>query len=126
MKDYFPVVGSSLVDPVPPDRRREVRHAVRVPMRVLKVNQVSADHPGLCTDISRGGIGFETAARLELGTVIEYEFAFVGDHPFRHSARILYRVGNHYGAYSLDGDESAWDEAQDPDEEKPAKGKPVQ
>jgi hypothetical protein len=67
-------------------------------MRILKVNQVAEDHPGLCTDLARGGIGFETATRLELGSAIEFEFAFVGDHPFRHNARILYRIGNHYGA----------------------------
>lgn len=125
MKDYYRVVGSSPVELAPPDRRREVRHAVRVPMRILKVNQISGDHSGLCTDISRGGIGFETATRLELGCAIEYEFAFVGDRAYRHSARILYRIGNHYGAYSLDGDESAWDEAQ-VDEDEPAAKKPVQ
>jgi hypothetical protein len=90
-------------------------------MRILKVNQVAGDHPGLCTDISRGGIGFETAIRLELGSAIEFEFAFVGDHPFRHSARILYRVGNHYGAYSMDGDEIAWDDAQVDEVEPPNK-----
>jgi hypothetical protein len=71
----------------------------------------------MCTDISRGGIGFETATRLELGSVIAYEFAFVGDLAFRHNARILYRIANHYGAYSLDGDESACDEAQQNNEE---------
>ena len=81
-------------------------------MRILKVNQITGEHSALCTDISRGGIGFESAIRLELGCAIEYAFAFVGDHPFRHNARILYRIGNHYGAYSLDGDESAWDEAR--------------
>lgn len=125
MKRYSRVVASSPAELAPPDRRREVRHAVRVPMRILKVNQVGGDHPGLCTDVSRGGIGFETATRLDLGSAIEFEFAFVGDHPFRHSARILYRIGNHYGAYSLDGDYSAWDEAQ-LDEDKSADKKSVQ
>jgi hypothetical protein len=81
-------------------------------MYICKVNQVTGENSALCTDISRGGIGFETAIRLELGSVIEYTFGFVGNHPFRHSARILYRIGNHYGAYSRDGDDSAWDEAQ--------------
>lgn len=81
-------------------------------MRILKVNQMTGDHSALCTDISRGGIGFESSVRLELGSAIEYTFAFVGDLPFRHNARVLYRIGNHYGAYSLDGDESAWDEAR--------------
>jgi hypothetical protein len=119
MKDSYRVVGSSPVELTPPDRRREVRHAVRVPMRILKVNLIAGDHTGMCTDISRGGLGFETATRLELGSVIEYAFAFAGDQPFRHTARILYRIGSHYGAYSLDGDESAWDEAQ-PTEDEPA------
>jgi hypothetical protein len=96
-------------------------------MRIFKVNQVTGDHSALCTDISRGGIGFETAIRLELGSAIEYAFAFVGDHPFRHTARVLYRIGNHYGAYSLDGDDSAWDEAQsEPDKHKVSYKKPVQ
>ena len=54
-------------------------------MRILKVNQITGEHSALCTDISRGGIGFESAIRLELGSAIEYAFAFVGDHPFRHS-----------------------------------------
>jgi hypothetical protein len=94
-------------------------------MRILKVNQVAADLPGLCTDVARGGIGFETATRFELGSAIEFEFAFVGDHPFRHNARILYRIGNHYGASSLDGDDSAWDEAQ-PKMDKPAEEKLAQ
>lgn len=125
MKDRFRVVSSSPVESAPPDRRREVRHAVRVPMLILKVNQVAGKHSGLCTDVSRGGIGFESATRFELGSAIEFEFAFVGDLPFRHSARILYRIGNHYGAYSLDGDDTAWDEAQ-PDEDKPANIKSLQ
>lgn len=94
-------------------------------MRILKVNQVAADHTGLCTDVCRSGIGFETATRFELGSAIEFEFAFVGDHPFRHNARILYRIGNHYGASSLDGDDSAWDEAQ-PKMDKPAEKKSAQ
>lgn len=102
-----------------------MRHAVRVPMHILRVNQLAADYPALCTNISRGGLGFDTVTRLELGAIIEFEFAFCGDHPFRHSARILYRVGNHYGAYSLDGDEDAWDDAQDPEPAKSRKEKTV-
>lgn len=88
-------------------------------MCIFKVNQLSTDYSAICTNISRGGLGFDCATRLELGAIIEFEFAYCGDHPYRHSARILYRIGKHYGAYSLDGDEDAWDDAQDADEVVP-------
>jgi PilZ domain len=65
--------------PVAPDRRRLDRVLTNLPMRILSVDGDPAYYPGVCTNLSRGGIGFETSARLEVGTVVEFEFVQIVD-----------------------------------------------
>ncbi len=58
-------------------------------------NKVSED--GTCTDISEAGIAFETHADLYVGEIVELEFRH--QDVFRFSVRLLYKIGNRYGAY---------------------------
>ena len=51
----------------------------KLPIRILSVDGDPVYYPAVCTNLSRGGIGFETAARLEVGKVIEFEFVQVID-----------------------------------------------
>ncbi len=61
------------------------------------LTEVSQD--GICTDISETGIGFETQAGLYVGEVVYLEFPHQNAVPVRFQARLLYKMGNRYGAY---------------------------
>jgi hypothetical protein len=90
--------------PIAPDRRQQDRILTRLPIRIVAVEGSPVFYPAECTDLSYGGIGFETAARLEVGKVIEFEFVQVVDEPVRYWVRILFRDNNRYGGYYVDDD----------------------
>ncbi|HVP55627.1 MAG TPA: PilZ domain-containing protein [Candidatus Eisenbacteria bacterium] len=92
--------------PVAPDRRRQDRVLTTLPIRILGIEGQPVYHPGVCTNLSRGGIGFETSARLEVGKVIEFEFVQVTDEAVRYWVRILFRNGQRYGGYYVNDDGS--------------------
>ena len=75
-------------------------------MRILSVDGDPAYYPGVCTNLSRGGIGFETSARLEVGKVIEFEFVQIVDEAVRYWVRILFRSNQRYGGYYVNDDGS--------------------
>ncbi len=58
--------------------------------------EVSRD--GICTDISDTGIGFETRAGLYVGEVVDLEFRHQDAVPICFRVRLLYKMGNRYGA----------------------------
>ena len=98
-----PVV-SRVALPIAPDRRQQDRVLTRLPIRILSVEGNPVFYPGVCTNLSRGGVGFETSARLEVGKVIEFEFVQVFDEPVRYWLRILFRSEEHYGGYYVNDD----------------------
>lgn len=61
----------------------------------------NVSHDGICTDISEAGIGFETPADLYVGKIVDLEFRHPGADPFRLPVRLLYKMGNRYGAYFI-------------------------
>jgi hypothetical protein len=67
--------------------------------------EVSQD--GICTDISESGIGFETHAGLYVGEIVHLEFPYQNAVPIRFQARLLYKMGNRYGAYFVSPDSSS-------------------
>ena len=89
--------------PVAPDRRQQDRIITKLPMKILAVDSYPVFYPAECTNLSRGGIGFVTAARLEVGKVIEFEFVQV-DEPVLYWVRILFRDNNCYGGYYVNDD----------------------
>ena len=50
--------------PIAPDRRQQDRIITNLPMRILAVDGYPVFYPAVCTNLSRGGIGFETAATV--------------------------------------------------------------
>src|SRR5271157_3348666 len=56
-------------------------------------------YDGMCTDISLDGVAFETEAKLFLQNMVDLVFEIENKIIFRESARLLYRVGQKYGAY---------------------------
>ncbi len=90
--------------PIAPDRRRQDRVLTNLPIRILGVDGNPVFFPAVCTNLSRGGIGFETSARLEVGKVIEFEFVQVVDEAVRYWIRILFRDNNRYGGYYVNDD----------------------
>ena len=90
--------------PIAPDRRQQDRVITNLPMRILALDGDPVFHPAVCTSLSRGGMGFESAARLEVGKVIEFEFVQVIDEPVRYWVRILFRDNNRYGGYYVNDD----------------------
>jgi hypothetical protein len=90
--------------PIAPDRRRQDRILTNLPMRILGVDGIALYHSAICTNLSRGGIAFETSARLEVGKVIEFEFVHVTDEAVRYWVRILFRDNNRYGGYYVNDD----------------------
>ena len=91
--------------PIAPDRRRQDRVLTNLPIRILSIDG-PVFYPGVCTNLSRGGVGFETVARLEVGKVIEFEFVQVVDEAVRYCVRILFRSDRRYGGYYVNDDGS--------------------
>jgi hypothetical protein len=92
--------------PIAPDRRRQDRMLTNLPIRIVAIDGAPTYYPGICTNLSRGGVGFETSARLEVGKVIEFEFIQVTDEAVRYWVRILFRNDRRYGGYYVNDDGS--------------------
>jgi PilZ domain len=92
--------------PIAPDRRRLDRVLTNLPIRIVAVEGEPAYYPGICTNLSRGGVGFETAARLDVGKVVEFEFVQVVDESMSYWIRILFRSEQRYGGYYVNDDGS--------------------
>ena len=92
--------------PIAPDRRRQDRVITRLPMQILAVDGNPTCYNATCTNLSRGGIGFETTVRLEVGKVLEIEFVQVVDESVRCWVRILFRDNYRYGGYYVNDDGS--------------------
>lgn len=90
--------------PIAPDRRHQDRVLTRLPIRILSVDGNPVFYSGVCTNLSRGGLGFETSAKIEVGKVIEFEFVQVVDESVRYWVRILFRNEGHYGGYYVNDD----------------------
>ena len=90
--------------PIAPDRRRQDRVLTNLPMRILAVDGNLVFYPAVCTNLGRGGIGFETNARLEVGKVVEFEFVQVVDEAVRYWVKILFRDDIRYGGYYVNDD----------------------
>ena len=75
---------------------------VHMPVRISGQGLLDkASQDATCTDISEAGIGFETDADLYVGEIVDLEFPRHDGDPFRFQARLLYKMGNRYGAYLL-------------------------
>jgi hypothetical protein len=87
------------------DRRQRERIALHIPVRILSYGLLmdKADE-GICTDLSEGGVAFDTSAVLNVGDVITLEFRQKGESSYRCHARLSYRAGRKYGAYFLHGE----------------------
>jgi hypothetical protein len=92
--------------PVAPDRRTIDRVLTNLSIRILAVDGNPVYYPGICSNLSKGGVGFETTARLEVGKVIEFEFVQVVDEPVRYWVKVLFRNEQQYGGYYVNDDGS--------------------
>lgn len=92
--------------PIAPDRRRQDRVLTRMPIRILSIDGIPVCYLGWCTNLSRGGVGFETVARIEVGKLVEFEFVQVVDDAVRYWLRILFRDESRYGGYYVNDDGS--------------------
>jgi hypothetical protein len=92
--------------PIAPDRRIQDRVLTRLPIRILAIEGNPVFYAGICTNLGRGGVGFDTSARIEVGKVVEFEFVQVVDEPVRYWLRILFRNEGHYGGYYVNDDGS--------------------
>jgi len=64
---------------VPPNTRRWPRHQVKLPVRIITINDVSKIAvPGLTTEISRGGMSLYGGVSLQPGDLMEVEFQTPG------------------------------------------------
>jgi hypothetical protein len=93
--------SASTSSPHPQDRRAEHRLRVCVPVRITYVSGERTSIDGTCTNVTPAGAAFDFDAVLQVGDVIDFEFSNTNDIPVTYRARILYRSGNHYGAYFL-------------------------
>lgn len=92
--------------PIARDRRGQDRVLTRLPIRIVSIEGNPVFYPGTCTNLGRGGVGFETSARIEVGKLIEFEFVQVVDEAVRYWLRILFRNEGHYGGYYVNEDGS--------------------
>ena len=97
--DVFPDLPPSF------DRRRRERIALKIPLRVLTYGMlVDKANDGICTDLSEGGISFDSEGELNVGDIVILEFHQKGEATYRCHARLAYRMGRRYGAYFLAGE----------------------
>jgi hypothetical protein len=85
--------------PIAPDRRQHDRIRTRLPIRILSIDGNPVAYVGVCANLGRGGLAFETSARIEVGKLVEFEFVQVMDEPVRYWLRILFRNEGRYGGY---------------------------
>lgn len=86
--------------PLPHERRRRGRVQVRIAIRITyEGQQGEVCEDGICTDLSDGGIAFETDANLYVGEIVRLELRHHEADLFRFPVRLLYKMGNRYGAY---------------------------
>ena len=96
--------SSDTVPELPPsfDRRFRERIALRIPLRVLSYGVLMEKcDDAVCTDLSEGGVSFDTSAQLNVGEIVVLEFHLKGEAPYRCHARLTYRMGRRYGGYFL-------------------------
>ena len=93
-----------VVPDLPPafDRRRRDRIALKIPVRILSYGLLmEKSDAAVCTDLSEGGVSFETPAELNVGDIVILEFQLKGEAAYRCHARLTHRMGRRYGAYFL-------------------------
>jgi len=100
----LPILSAEALPELPPsfDRRARERIALRIPMRVLSYGLLMEKcDEAVCTDLSEGGLAFDTGAQLTVGEIVILEFHVNGEAPYRCHARLTYRMGRRYGGYFL-------------------------
>jgi hypothetical protein len=90
--------------PTAPDRRTQDRITTNLPIRIPGIGGDPVCDSAVGRNLGRGGIGFETTARIEAGKVIEFELEQMVDEPMRYWVRILFREYSHYGGYYVNDD----------------------
>jgi|SRR5579864_2056895 len=84
------------------DRRNRDRIQIRIPVRVTGYGLLAeTSGEAVCTDLSEGGLAFETDVELFVSDVVMIEFPQKGELSYRCHARLIYRMGRRYGAYFL-------------------------
>ncbi|HEY1731824.1 MAG TPA: PilZ domain-containing protein [Terriglobales bacterium] len=87
------------------DRRRRERVDLAIPLRILSYGILSGKADvGTCTDLSEGGVSFDSDGELNIGEIVVLEFHQKGETAYRCHARLAYRLGRRYGAYFLTGE----------------------
>jgi PilZ domain len=102
LKKAQPVAKTQDAAGLPPavDKRRHDRIPFPAHVHIVShgvFGDQSAD--GVCTDISLEGVAFETDAKLFLQNIVDLVFEMENRVISRRSAKLLYRVGQKYGAY---------------------------
>ena len=93
--------------PVAVDRRKRERVVTCRPISIFSVHDDLTSYSGVCTNLSSGGISFESEALLRLGQVVEFEFVQVADDAVRYSIKILGRDGRRYSCCYIDEEEES-------------------
>ena len=87
------------------DRRRRDRVGLAIPLRIMSYGLLAQRiDSGVCTDLSEGGVSFDSEAELNVGDMIVLEFSQRGEAAYRCRARLAYRMGRRYGAYFIAGE----------------------
>jgi hypothetical protein len=98
-------VPASAAGLLPHERRRANRIKLRAPVRIIHQGLLDEEsEEGICTDLSEASLGFETQAGLYVGEIVAVEFRDQEATPFRLQVRLLYKMGNCYGAYFVTRD----------------------
>lgn len=92
------------VPELPPsfDRRYRERVGLAIPVRVISCGLLTEKSDvGTCTDLSEGGVSFDSDGELNVGDIVILEFRQKGETAYKCHARLAYRMGRRYGAYFL-------------------------
>src|ERR1700678_1091259 len=85
----------TVIPELPPtfDRRLRERIALKIPLRVLSYGLLmEKSDEAICTDLSEGGVAFDTAAELNVGDIVILEFRQKGELAYRCHARLTYHI----------------------------------
>jgi len=99
--------STDAISEMPPafDRRYRERVALKIPLRILSYGLLMEKSvEAVCTDLSEGGVAFDTGAELNIGDIVILEFHQKGEMAYRCHARLTYRMGRRYGANFLGGE----------------------
>lgn len=97
-----PMQSRFLTEMLPPEGHQYERLTTRIPIVITGLDGIAMSEECVCTDISAGGIVFQSSADFYPGDIIQFYFVQTDGYPISYRARIIYTEEASHGAGFLE------------------------